>query len=359
MNIRQLETFVTVADYKSFTKASEILYVTQPTVSNHISSLEEELDTVLFIRTRKNITMTKSGKLLYSHALNMLSAYNTMTDDLKSFSSSVTGHLNINASSVPRRYLLPKILVKFSAEYPSVSYSLSDNDSLSVIESLEIGETDFGFVGMERPSKKLHYTEFMNDELVLVSPKGRLEYMNRDGYVEIKDFLDLELILREEGSGTRGILEDTLAENGYSINDEKIKAIVEDPATILNMVISGLGSTVISIYELENIKDKVDIAKIKNLSLDRPFYFAFNKDMQYVPLNRTFKAFILETYGVKTSKIKWAQIIRAEFPLYYYAYFFFEDSLSIICAGKKTVSSIFSSSCKTFTNLLIATAPIS
>lgn len=304
MDIRQLETFITVADNKSFTKAAEVLYVTQPTVSNHIGNLERDLDTVLFIRTRKNASLTKSGKLLYNHALNIINAYKNMTHELKSFNDTIEGHLNIYASSVPRKYFLAGILSSFSAKYPGISYSLLNEDSGSVLKSLLAGETDFGLVGMREESPKLCYHKILEDKLVFITAshgkKGSVSTISSE------NILDYPLILREEGSGTRKLLEDELLKKSLRIEPENIFATVEDPATILQIVNESVGATVISLYEVENVyyDYDFDIYEIEDLDLTRNFYFAYNKDMQYVPVNKVFKQFVLDMLNPQSDEEK-------------------------------------------------------
>lgn len=291
MDISQLETFVTVADNKSFTKAADSLFVTQPTVSNHISNLERDLDTVLFIRTRKNVSLTRSGQLLYNHAVNIINAYNNMTTELKSFNDNFEGHLNIYASSIPRKFFLPSLLGKFSRQYPDIRYSLLNEDSMSVIDRLLAGETDFGFVGMKTESAKLEYYEILEDELVFVTSQ-KWDSFDGSKYISAKDIVRYPLLVREEGSGTRNLFESELKGKLRFTYKENIIATVEDPATLLEMVDQGLGSTIISSNEVKS-DSRFNIYKIEDFDLKRKFYFTYNKDMQYVPVNKVFRNYML------------------------------------------------------------------
>lgn len=295
MDIRLLETFVAVVENKSFTKASEMLYVSQPTVSNHISNLEKELDTVLFIRTKRNVTLTKSGDILYEHARNIILAYKTMSSELRSYNQNTEGHLNIYASSVPRKFLLPKLLKEFSVKYPDVSYSLVNDDSQTVLDGLMVGETDFGFVGIKVDTPKLSYHQLMADELVLVASEELSIRHDKDMTISLNDLVKYPIIIREEGSGTRSILEKELNRLKMEVSDLNLFAVIEDPSTILKMVECGLGCSVISKYEAESSSknNKIKQYKLEGLDLKRYFYFVYNNDMQYVPINRIFKSFIL------------------------------------------------------------------
>lgn len=293
MNIRQLETFVTVADYKSFTRASEVLYLTQPTVSNHISSLEEELDTILFIRDRRNISLTKSGEIFYNHAQNILATYNLMTEDLITVNS-LKGQLKIKSSSIPRVHLLPKILSGFSEEYPEINFSITNQDSRAVIDSVHIGETDFGFVGSIEEADGLEYLEVMKDELVMVIKAGQQIKVNENGKVEPEDLLKEDLIIREVGSGTRKKLEEELVKNSQNLRQSRIRATAEDWPTIFSLVKEGFGVSIVSDFEVEKYRDEVDIYKIEGLDLTRSFYFVYKESLQYMPINKTFKKYVMD-----------------------------------------------------------------
>ncbi len=106
MDIRQLETFVNVAKCKSFSKAAEKLFITQPTVTNHIKNLEMELENSLISRRGKHIELTNEGYVLYEYAVNILNLVEGAKYDLLSNQRDIHGNLTLYASSVPRRVLL-------------------------------------------------------------------------------------------------------------------------------------------------------------------------------------------------------------------------------------------------------------
>ncbi len=298
MDIRQLETFVAVVENKSFTKAAELLYVSQPTVSNHISNLEKELDTIFFIRSKRNVSLTKAGNILYNHAKNIIHAYKSMAVELRSYNENMEGHLNIYASSVPRKFFLPSLLRDFSTDYPGISYSLLNDDSQSVIDGLMIGETDFGFVGMKVDAPKLSYHRIMDDELVFLTSNSVKSQSTLDAIISLDELKKHPLILREEGSGTRSLFETQLNLAGITLSDLNQVAIVEDSSTILHMVERGLGATIISKYEYESCINDYHLTKyrVQGLDLKRHFYFVYNDDMQYVPINKLFKNFVINKF---------------------------------------------------------------
>ena len=118
MDFKQLEVFVAVCKYESFSKAAKELFLTQPTVSSHIHNLEKELGTVLINRNNKNLTLTKSGEILYNHAILILNNCKKAVYDIKEYSGKIEGIIDIACSSIPESYIIPNFLNNFSNQYP-------------------------------------------------------------------------------------------------------------------------------------------------------------------------------------------------------------------------------------------------
>lgn len=108
MHLKQLEVFVNVVKLKSFSKAAEAVYLSQPTVSAHINALEDELDAKLIVRSTKEVYPSKAGKIFYQYALEMLNLRDMAMQEVKSYSTQVRGTLDVAASTVPSQYLLDR-----------------------------------------------------------------------------------------------------------------------------------------------------------------------------------------------------------------------------------------------------------
>ena len=301
MDIRQLETFVHVARLKSFSRAAEKLYITQPTVTNHIQNLEQELDTLLISRLGRKIKITDEGIVLYNYAIDILNLLDNAKYDLQAIQQDVKGHLTISASSVPRKKILPSIITRFSTEYPNVSFTIGEKDSNMVVQSIIEGETDFGILGAKFNDQNIDYIKIMEDELVLVVPNNS-DFPKDNGSILPKDvLLKNKIITREQGSGTRKVVEDELTSTGFDVNSLDYFAFIEDTELIKELVSNGLG---ISIFSLKTIEEEVEKSKLKyfrleGVSMVRDFYFAFHKFRKLSPLNNIFKDFILEEYENK------------------------------------------------------------
>lgn len=294
MDFKQLETFVAVVKLKSFSKAAENLFITQPTVSNHILNLEKELNTILINRTNKNITLTTAGTLLYKYAIDILNKRDNAVFSLNQFKGKIEGILEISSSTIPEQYYLPLLLKKFSALYPDVKYDLKKYDTSQVIDKILSGEIDFGIVGAKKDCCQLVYIEIMNDNIIFVS-QNKGKFSNIDS-ITINELSKFPIIMREKGSGTRNIVENSLKKHNLSTDDLNVIATIENTETIKECVKQGLGFTFISdkaiTYDIEN-------KFIKNINIDglefkRKFYFVYHKSRALSPLAETFKKFVLK-----------------------------------------------------------------
>lgn len=296
MDLRQLETFIEVANLKSFSKAAKKLYITQPTVTSHIQNLEKELDTILINRSGKNMSLTEAGNLLYKYAINIVNTCEMAKFKLASYKGKIQGHLYIASSSVPRKHVLPNIIREFILKYPNVRFSLTDKDSKEVIKNILDGENDFGIVGAKYPSKDLDYEELIEDKLLLVTPNTLQFSQDNFSYLEKNILFNQKIIFREKGSGTRKLVERELEKNNITHNLLNIIACIEDTETIKNLISLGVGISFISektISKELNLK-KLKVFNIKNFNLNRKFYFVYHKNRQLSPLSMTFKDFMLE-----------------------------------------------------------------
>lgn len=295
MDFRQLETFIEVVKLRSFSKAAEKLFITQPTVTNHIQNLEKELGTLLINRLGKRITLTEAGSLLYKYAINIVNSCEMAKFDLAVYQGRIQGHLNIMFSSVPRNYLLPSLIKSFLETYPEVSFTISDNDSEEVISKIVEGEVDFGIVGAKFSNQNLYFKEVIEDNLVLITPSSFKEATPNFSFISIDEILNHKIIFREEGSGTRSLVMDKLKEKEIDISNLHILAYVEDTETIKEMVSLGLGLSFLSEKSIKkDIKlNNYKVFYIKEIEFKRKFYFVYHKNRQLSPLSETFKEHIL------------------------------------------------------------------
>lgn len=296
MDFKQLESFVAVTKYKSFTRAAQELYLTQPTVTGHIRSMEEELGTILFNRGGKTITLTQAGNILYNNAVNILNMREQALYSMSRYQGRLEGELAIAASTVPQKYILPGLLADFSRKYPGIKYVIKQYDSRGVIDAICSGGMDFGFVGTSASYPELEMLKLCEDRLILITAdKGKLQDF-KDNFVTWDRIMDERFILREEGSGTRSLFINSLKKRGIDVKDLNVIASIENPDTVKQCVIQGLGVAVVS---ERSVAQEMELGLIKgfyisDLNLKRKFYFISHKNRVLSPVTRAFREFTAE-----------------------------------------------------------------
>ena len=167
MEFKQLQSFVSVVQQKSFTKAAAELYISQPTISTHIYQLEEELHTKLILRTTKSISITPKGMELYGYAMNILELKQRM---LQACSIESKRIIHLGASTIPSAYILPQLLPEFGKLHEDIYFVMHQSDSQGIIDGLKDGLFNIGFIGMRYEDEEFVCQPFCQDKLVLIAP---------------------------------------------------------------------------------------------------------------------------------------------------------------------------------------------
>ena len=293
MEFNQLESFLSVVKHGSFSKAAKELFLTQPTISNNIQNLEQELGTILLDRKSKTITLTDSGKLFFKYATELINVRDEARYKVAEQASIIQGNIEINASSIPEQYILPYVIKDFSKVYPGVSFSVTHKNSKDVVEDITKGKENFGIVGAKYSSKKLSYIEFYKDEMVLAAPKSSYP-RSKDGLLDLDALFSENFIFRKEGSGTRLLIEKCLSDRDISLDDLNIVSLIDSIEMIKKMIELGLGVSFLSEVAIKNevALGLIKSFKIKDLELKRSFYFVYSTDRTLSPLVSTFKDFL-------------------------------------------------------------------
>ena len=159
MDLRQLEIFAKVAELGSFSKAAEALHLTQPTVSEHIRALEDELGVRLLDRLRRGAAVAPAGQLLLNYAGRILALQREARQALGGFQGKMAGDLVVGASNIPGEYVLPGLLGRFKDKYPEIAVTLLIGDSQAVVDWVAEGRVELGVVGARIPQRSVEYRE--------------------------------------------------------------------------------------------------------------------------------------------------------------------------------------------------------
>lgn len=299
MNLKQLEAFVQVSESGSFSKAAKELFLTQPTISAHISSLEKELNVRLFIRNTKEVSLSDDGKDLYRYAKQITDLEKAIEERFYMDSDDGKHFITIAASTIPAQYLLPKVLMCYRERYPKEQIKIMETDSSEVVTQVVDHMVDVGFTGTVLEKKHCKYIPFYKDELAVLTPDTPeyriLKEQNRDDIDWIKR---KPLILREEGSGTRKEAEKQLKNAGISMEDLDIVASIANQETIKKSVKQGMGITVLSRLAAED-EDGLLIFPIPGADEGRDINLVYNKNYQMTRSADRFIRIVKEVYDIE------------------------------------------------------------
>ncbi len=299
MNLKQLEAFVQVSESGSFSKAAKELFLTQPTISAHISSLEKELNVRLFIRNTKEVSLSDDGKDLYRYAKQITDLEKAIEERFYMDSDDGKHFITIAASTIPAQYLLPKVLMCYRERYPKEQIKIMETDSSEVVTQVVDHMVDVGFTGTVLEKKHCKYIPFYKDELAVITPDTPeyriLKEQNRDDIDWIKR---KPLILREEGSGTRKEAEKQLKNAGISMETLDIVASIANQETIKKSVKQGMGITVLSRLAAED-EDGLLIFPIPGADEGRDINLVYNKNYQTTRSADRFIRIVKEVYDIE------------------------------------------------------------
>ncbi|WP_173917843.1 LysR family transcriptional regulator [Halobacillus sp. Marseille-Q1614] len=241
MDIESLQTYIKVIELKSFTKASKHLNLSQPSVSFHIKNLEEYFQTTLIDRSPKRFQPTQTGEIVYERARQMLGILKKAKTEVEEYHHQLRGTIRIGASYTVGEYILPSLLKAFDEAYPAVDLMVTIRNTEQINRGIQHHELDVGLVEGKVNKKELSSFPFKEDEMVVVVPETHPLRSKKE--ITFDDLQDHTWVSREEGSGTRAVMEAVL--ENYNISAGKIITIGSNHGVIQG-VKQGLGLSVIS-----------------------------------------------------------------------------------------------------------------
>ena len=295
MDFKQLQSFVSVVEYGSFTRAAEQLFVSQPTVSAHIRALEEELKTALIVRTTKSIRVTQMGKCVYDDAVSILRMKDHM---LQTCAVDQKAILRVAASTIPASYILPEILPEFGRRYPQVYFGIHRLDHTGVLTGVEQGRYDIGF-STSRPEETLTCLPVCKDRMVLITPVAP-EYlqMHAQGETPIDHLLAQPIILREKTGSGQKQSDRYLTDLGYDEQRLKVVARANDQETVKNLVAGGMGVSLISYRAARNfIEEKRVLCFELPVQSEKTIYLVCRKQEEHQEHLQHFMRFVHRKYA--------------------------------------------------------------
>lgn len=286
MDFHQLQVFTKVVEHRSFSKAADDIFLSQSTVSSHISSLEKMLNVQLFDRVGREIILTPQGERLYHWAQQILLLKDQAMLDLNQDMTAFRGKIQIAVSSVPGQFILPKMIKKFREEYSQVTFHIKQSSSKLVAEKVLNGLVDFGILGEKYENDRLHYIPLLKEKLVLITSTQ----MNIKKPIQLNDIINYSFVMRNAGSGTNAMLERVLKKQHISKDKLNIIAYTDDGQSLIQYVMQNIGISIISEMAAKSYADNqmINMYEIPEFNDERYFYLVFNKQKTLPLISKTF-----------------------------------------------------------------------
>jgi DNA-binding transcriptional LysR family regulator len=296
MNRNHLALFHAVAQAGSISRGAARARVSQPAVSKQIAELEAALGLRLLERLPRGCRLTEAGRILEDYALR----WNTLETDaaraIEEYRGLKRGRLAIGASQTIGGYLLPGMIAEFHRRFPEIELQLEIGNSEHVQRLLLAGAVELGLTEGTLESEELESTVFFKDELVAIAPAGHPLLKKKS--VTVRELCREPFILREEGSGTRAVMERALRRQGL-----KIKPLLSlvSPEAIKNLVTAGMGFSIVSrlIVALELQTGSLGIIPLKDLTIPRPLHWQRVRGRSQSPALAKFQAVLQSQIAVR------------------------------------------------------------
>jgi len=288
MDFRRLEAFCKVYENRGFSKAGQALFLSQPTISAHVSSLEEELDTPLFDRLGRAILPTKAGDILYGHSLEVFARLREAKAEIEALRERVGGDLDVGASTIPAHYIVPGILAGFLTRYPEVKVRLHMGDSRRITDQVKEGVLTLGVVGAKYDEPDLVHTLLMRDELIVIASPGLLASRKIDAAsaeLSLEEAMHWPWVMREQGSGTRKAFEAALVPAGCDPRRLHVAVEVASNETVLHCARGSMGLALTSRLAAAMFLGSGELVQVRfpALQFNREFYVVYHGKRHLFP----------------------------------------------------------------------------
>lgn len=277
MNVSQLRTFVMVIEHGSFSEAARVMGISQPAVTMQIQALEADIGATLLDRRYRKVDVTEAGRALLPHARDVLDRLENAREEISALSGTVTGRLNIAASTTPGVYVIPRLLGTFLADNPEVGVTITVHDTADVVDAVESGEAHLGVTGATMRRPRVGFEQRGADELICIAHPGHP--LAATAGIAIADLAEQTWVHRESGSGTRQVSESVLAEHGLDPAELRVAVELGTGEAIVNAIEGGLGISIVSRFVAEKALALGTVVQldVSGLPAERPFFIVTPK----------------------------------------------------------------------------------
>jgi len=282
---QSLHVFITVVEQQNFTRAAEILHMTQPAVSSYIQNLERAMNVKLLERTNKFVRLNKAGEIVYQHAKDISRLYTRMENLVDDLKHSASGTLSIGSSYTYGEYILPHKIAYLLKSYPQLNPNIIIKNSNEIIELVMHNQIDVGIIEGEIKNEKVKITPFASDHLSITTASNH--YLLNSEKISSFDLSQETWLIREEGSGTREMQEKFFKRLDFY---PKKFMILGSTQAIKESIEAGLG---ISLLSHSVIKNELELGKLKFLDIEG---FSIKRNFSLVTLIVKFQTRATEVF---------------------------------------------------------------
>ena len=286
LTITQLETFSRLAEIGNFTKTAEELHLTQPAVTQQVKALAEHFGTPLFDMVGRRPVLTDAGTFLAQRAGELLSAFAALEREMREFADARSGTLDLGATLTIGNYAILPALAAFRAAHPGVSIRLTVANTAAMVTAIKDRRLALALVEGQVNDPALDVAPYGGDELVLIVPPRGHVFSDVEA-IAARELAGIEIVSREEGSGTRTIAEEALRAAGIEPN---VVLALPSGEGVTRAVESGLGVAILSrlVVERAVAAGRVRAVRIGDLDLRRAFYVLRLRERTPSPLAKRF-----------------------------------------------------------------------
>jgi DNA-binding transcriptional LysR family regulator len=282
--LQQLRILKAIASEKSFSRAAEILFISQPALSKQIKSLENRLGIILLNRENNTISLTEAGKVFLQYTERILALCEESCRALNDIKSGDRGNLTVGASQTIGTYLMPRVLTLFAQNYPQINIQVQVNSTRIIAKNVVNGEVDIAVVGGDVPEelkKNLAIEKFVDDELILIISKSHPFAIKKQKTINKDDLYHLKFITLNSSSTIRKFIDKILIKNNIEPKQFNIIMQLNSIEAIKTAVSLGLGAAFVSSSSIEKeIELKtVEILTIKNIKITRTLSILTNQNI--------------------------------------------------------------------------------
>ena len=299
MNLKQLEVFIAVAECGSFSRAAELCFLTQSTVSQHISALEKEFGLKLLDRTGKGALMTEAGKLLHLHACRLAGEARSIPAVLNRFKGLEEVVLRIGGSNIPSSYLLPDCIPPFQRSHPGVTITILQGDSRETLERLKREDVELAVIGTRFDDDEVTCSVLTLDSLALVVYPGH-RWAGRKT-ISVDDLVDEAFIFREPGSGTDMTVRASLRKAGIADGQLNVKTFLGSNEAVKQAILNRAGVSFLSLISVkrECESGQLSAVDVEGLDMSRRLYLVTRQGRALSPAAKAFVSILSGRYAAE------------------------------------------------------------